>query len=724
LTETSSGHKTPGLAFHPIAPVLATLGEKDTVIRIWDLDCATILSMPPITPVIHYANAKVVLVGDSGVGKSGLGLVLAGQSFAPTESTHSRSVWTLSSVNLKAGRKETRETLLWDLAGQPGYRLIHQLHLNEVVVALVVFDARSETDPFAGVQHWDRALRQAQFVQGNTMSSLKKYLVAARTDRGGIGVSLERIQSLIQNLNFDGYFETSAKEGTQVEALKKAIQKAIDWDKLPKISSTLLFHDIKAFLVAEKEAGHVLSTTDDLYRLFFSGKHARIEAVDLLAQFAACIGRVESAGLIQQLSFGNFVLLQPELLDVYASALINAVKDEPDGLGSIAEERVRAGNFRIPEDKRLKDKEQEKLLLIAIVEDLLRHELVLREEPFLVFPSQSTRENTDLPDPEGKSVVFEFEGPVLNFYTTLVVRLSHSGLFKKKELWKNAVTFTANLGGVCGMFLRNIDEGHGELTLFFDQTANKETQRYFEEYVYLHLQRRVPPNALKRRRVIVCQECGWIVTDQTFQLLMKRRATELNCPICTERISLLDTDSLARTASSQNVLDMDRIADRRRDQEAAKSTLQGKKETRDFDVFLCYHSIDLQTVEQIGRQLQDLGYLPWLDQWELPPGRPWQRLLEKQMRQIKSVAVFVGKGGNGPWQQFEIEAFLREFVRRDCPVIPVHLADAPKKPKLPLFLEGMTWVDFRKQDLDPMEHLIWGITGKRSFVKEAFRDPY
>jgi GTPase SAR1 family protein len=74
-----------------------------------------------------------VLVGDSGVGKSGLGLVLTGQPFVPTLSTHGRHIWTFNSqeIEIGKGRKETRETLLWDLAGQPGYRLIHQLYLNE-----------------------------------------------------------------------------------------------------------------------------------------------------------------------------------------------------------------------------------------------------------------------------------------------------------------------------------------------------------------------------------------------------------------------------------------------------------------------------------------------------------------------------------------------------------------------------------------------------------------
>ena len=132
-----------------------------------------------------------------------------------------------------------------------------------------------------------------------------------------------------------------------------------------------------------------------------------------------------------------------------------------------------------------------------------------------------------------------------------------------------------------------------------------------------------------------------------------------------------------------------------------------------FDVFLCHNSDDKPEVKRLGEQLKNLGVLPWLDEWELRPGLPWQRSLQQQISQIKSAAVFVGKSGIGPWQQMELEAFLNEFVRRGCPVIPVILVDAPRKPKLPPFLGNMTWVDFRKQDPDPMGQLVWGITGKR-----------
>lgn len=718
LKEPASGYELPGLAFHPRAPVLATLGERDKVIRIWDLDYSVLLGIESEISTVHYTNAKVVLVGDTGVGKTGLGLVLTGQAFVPTESTHGRHVWTFDSqeVELASGCEETRETLLWDLAGQPGYRLIHQLHLNEVAVALVVFDARSETDPFAGVRHWDRALRQALRVQGDAALPMKKFLVAARTDRGGIAVSRARINVLVREQGFDGYFETSAKEGWNIADLAEAIRGAVEWKALPKVSSTELFQRIKAFLVGEKKAGRLLSTADDLYRVFLRTEEAPADTPDLCAQFETCIGRVESRGLIRLLSFGDLVLLQPELLDAYASAMVNAAKEEPDGLGCIAEEDALAGRFRMARDERIPNKEQEKLLLIATVEELLCHEIALREQteagPILVFPSQFTREWPDAPDPEGKAVIFGFDGPLLNIYATLAVRLSRSGIFAKEEMWKNAALYTANVGGGCGMWLREVEEGRGELTLFFDPVASEETRFQFEEYIHAHLRRRALAGSIERRRIFVCPECGTPVTDRQAQLRRERGFDWIRCNVCETRISLLDREERLVAVPPSAVPAMDRAADAGRERDAAIVVLEGKIATGDFDVFLCHNSEDKPAVKEIGQRLKEQGILPWLDEWELRPGLPWQRLLEQQIAQIKSAAVFIGQSGIGPWQQLELEAFLREFVARGCPVIPVLLPDAPKKPELPVFLRGMTWVDFRKREPDPTERLIWGITGE------------
>lgn len=134
-----------------------------------------------------------------------------------------------------------------------------------------------------------------------------------------------------------------------------------------------------------------------------------------------------------------------------------------------------------------------------------------------------------------------------------------------------------------------------------------------------------------------------------------------------------------------------------------------------FDVFISYNNKDKAEVKEIARQLQGKGMKPWLDEWEIRPGLSWQNALDQQISQIHAAAVFVGKEGIGPWERMEMNAYLRKFVRHGSPVIPVLLKDAPKQPSLPTFLEEMHYVDFRtpNPDADPIDQLIWGITGKK-----------
>lgn len=132
-----------------------------------------------------------------------------------------------------------------------------------------------------------------------------------------------------------------------------------------------------------------------------------------------------------------------------------------------------------------------------------------------------------------------------------------------------------------------------------------------------------------------------------------------------------------------------------------------------FDVFMCHNSDDKAAILTIDKDLKQFGIRTWLDEEQLPPGRAWQDHLEKQIETIKTAAVFVGASGMGPWQEAEVRAFLQEFIRRQCPVIPVILSGCGKVPQLPLFLRQIMWVDFRKKAPDPMKQLLWGITGHR-----------
>jgi hypothetical protein len=147
--------------------------------------------------------------------------------------------------------------------------------------------------------------------------------------------------------------------------------------------------------------------------------------------------------------------------------------------------------------------------------------------------------------------------------------------------------------------------------------------------------------------------------------------------------------------------------------EAANALIAQKRLARAFDVFLCHNQADKPRVQVIAGRLIERGILPWLDIWELRPGESWQPMLEEQLERIPSAAIIVGQQGIGNWQQNEIEAIVNEFTRRPRAVVPVFLEGAPASPKIPTFLKNKHWVDFRVTEPDPLDQLVWGITGRR-----------
>jgi class 3 adenylate cyclase len=278
------------------------------------------------------------------------------------------------------------------------------------------------------------------------------------------------------------------------------------------------------------------------------------------------------------------VLLQPELLDTYASAMINTAKEEPDGLGSLAEEIALAGKFFVPMEQKIRDPRQEQLLLHATVQELVQHDLALRENAddghHLVFPSQFNRDYADAPEPKGKALAITFEGPVQSIYATLVVRLGHSGLFTtgRAEMWRNAAVFTANAGGKCGLFLNEFADARGRLILFFDEHASAETRFHFEEFILAHTKRRALDGTVELVRFFVCSN-GHPVPDDYVKLLLAQGKKEFICP-CRATVSLAEPKEQIHFKSK--VAAMDKSADRHRDFDAFVMSAKGETSTKTF----------------------------------------------------------------------------------------------------------------------------------------------
>ncbi len=122
-----------------------------------------------------------------------------------------------------------------------------------------------------------------------------------------------------------------------------------------------------------------------------------------------------------------------------------------------------------------------------------------------------------------------------------------------------------------------------------------------------------------------------------------------------------------------------------------------------FDVFLSYHWRDHAPVEALARRLREQDLTVFLDRWYLTPGQSWPKALEATLAQCRAVAVCIGQGEMGPWQQREQYLALERQVAAErrgqhFPVIPVLLPGA--EPPLG-FLSQNTWVDLRSRVDDP-----------------------
>jgi len=331
-----------GIAFHPSAPILATLGNRGEAVRLWDYDEALLLGQEADS--ITYTTAKLVLVGDSGVGKTGLGWRLAHGEFKAQSSTHGQQFWVIPQLGKKRNDGAECEAVLWDLAGQHVYRQVHSIFLEDVAVALVVFDPSNRQDPLKGVEFWLEQLKGRSQLP-------PAVLVGARTDRGAPTLPQEDLdQFCTKNHIRGGYISTSALSGAGLDALLERVTAQIPWDQMTATITTVTFKRIKDYVLRLKEtANHrsTLVTPAELRRKMEAPNlHRRLQS-DVVAvgnfstagrpfkftdaEMMTAVGHLQNHGYVTVLegsSGEEHVLLKPELLVNTAASIMLGLADE------------------------------------------------------------------------------------------------------------------------------------------------------------------------------------------------------------------------------------------------------------------------------------------------------------------------------------------------------------------------------------------------------------
>lgn len=505
-------------------------GAADGTLLWWDL--TKIKPQALLQETSYYTNAKVLLVGDSGAGKSGLAQRLAKGEFIPTISTD--GAWaTQLPLPYEIGTTESeREIWLWDFAGQADYRLIHQLYMDETSLAVLVFNPQSE-NPFEGIGQWDRDLSRA------ARRPFQKILVAGRCDRGGLMVSRSLLEKLCRERGFVEYLETSAQTGEGCGDLQEAIARNIRWEDVPWTSSPQIFRRLREEILALRDQGWSLFRMVELKQQL----EMRLPADPFeIEDLRSVVGLLAGPGVVWRLDFGDFVLIQPALINTYAAAVIRSVRAHTEEIGCIPEENVLAGEIDYQNMKRLPQAEEE-IVLRAMHQMFVDRGLCLRERTdhgiILVFPSYFKRERPELDEHPAVFVSYRFNGAFEDIYATLVVRLSHTTSFDKDQLWRFAADFRTPGGKRAGLKMARKGEGAAEMVVYFEAGIPDDTKVTFIRYIHEHLQ--VKATDVIRLRHYVCPHCDTPVENRkTAQDRLLRGEQDILCVNCEKRVLLWD----------------------------------------------------------------------------------------------------------------------------------------------------------------------------------------
>ena len=508
-----------GVALTPDARRIASCG-LDCTLRVWDIP-EHILGRVATSRKRGYMNAKVVLLGESRVGKTGLANRLWHDTWKVTDTTHGMEVRRVALSAASEHPDIEREMWLWDLAGQPEYRLTHQLFMEQTALAVVVVDRQRE-DLFLSAKYWQQALRKVR-----SDAETPCILVAGRCDEPGQRCTEEEMKEWAAQNGFHGPIFTAARKPKHPGAaeLRALIEKLLPWDQMEFRSTLENFPALKDAILAVRDtpgAGGVVVKPEEL--------EARVRKAAPGVEFTpedlrAVTGLLAGEGVLHALPYGGLVVLQPSWVNGYASTMVKLAGEAENKLGHVPMQQIQPGK------------------LPALVALFLERALAWKQETskgtMLVFPNYVRLPRPSPPPRPGRTVVYRFTGPLEEIYCTLVVRLHYSGLFPGTaqqpgtKLYRQAADFATATGRLAALTMRESGE-RGELDVYFGDKLDADVQAAFQQFVDEHLRNPLAKaKEVERLRNYFCPKCKEEVTDRrAIDAALAKGRTKLVCNYC------------------------------------------------------------------------------------------------------------------------------------------------------------------------------------------------
>jgi GTPase SAR1 family protein len=432
----------------------------------------------------QLSTAKVVLLGEGGVGKSALGWCLSGGEYLLHPRNHPMQYWILNGPGTRAQPATHRDIILWDMASEPDFRTIHPLYLGDADLALIVFDPTIRPDPFQAVFYW---LKQIQLARPQ---GCKTVLVSSRADVGAPSVTRIDIDEFCVSQGIDGgYVATSAAQDTGLAQLKRRILSTINWRSASQVPVSLAFHAVKDAVLKRRSAGRrdlsVLAPQQLLVTLKRSGQaKANIEGVLGAVRLLAKLGYIR---LLGDLDAELRILVDTGLFDALAASFVRLARQHDKGLGALEEDRLLSDDYDFAVLRGLSPSNR-RILIEAVTLAFLDNRLTVRcrreavgATKLLVFPEEVRLKRPVAPDAVGfeDGVSYTVEGDTSQLFPILVVSLAYTNTFARFEHWRDRAQYEFSDGLVCGFRIEDERQSQMDFILYFGINVGPPVRTFF-----------------------------------------------------------------------------------------------------------------------------------------------------------------------------------------------------------------------------------------------------
>ncbi len=620
------------------------------LIRLYKIDLDLLLAQDSGPPQVFYTSAKIVLLGDSGVGKTGLGWRLAHGEFREHPSTHGQQFWLMKDLCRTREDGAECEAVLWDLAGQDDYRLIHALFLDDADLALLLFDPSRREDPLAGVDYWLKHLKIGR-AGGNGPAAL---LLAARSDRGSPRLTTEELEEFCKRSGIHAYLSTSALRGDGLEGLMEEMNRLIPWATKPTTVTTATFKRIKDHVLGLKEVaerGKLILTSAELREVLQATDADWVFGDD---EMLTAIGHLETHGYVIRLKTSRGeprILLAPDLLNNLAASLVLEARRQERGLGSLEEKKLLAGGYSFPELQGLGAEDRD-ILLDSAAALFLKHTIAFRATDllgttYLIFPElinlKRPLDDEELPLDDGAA--YTLRGPVENVYASLVVLMGYTPTFSRASQWRNQARYEVAGGEVCGFRVEEERAGELDLLLYYGCSNPPEVRRVFESLFEVFLSRR--QLEVRRFPPLACEN-GHPIHRTVMRDQSAKGASMVYCPSCGLRVTLPRPDqaTVLSRQEAASVAANRRAAEARAVFEQILFKLKGYVADQNLAVPDCFISYawgepahERWVEQQLATDLRNAGVAVIFDRWENRIATVMTRFLDKAVKAQRVILV-------------------------------------------------------------------------------------